>query len=87
MVLEEPALLQDYRNLSRSKTQLSLWMDVDETVRSPSGRKEKEVWAGGGGGGWPRAGKPVEQMPNAEQEEVLVTASVSRHKASRVDQW
>ena len=42
MVLEEPALLQDYRNLSRSKTQLSLWMDVDETVRSPSGRKEKE---------------------------------------------
>lgn len=24
MVLEEPALLQDYRNLSRSKTQLSL---------------------------------------------------------------
>ena len=62
-------------------------MDVDETVRSPSGRKEKEVWAGGGGGGWPRAGKPVEQMPNAEQEEVLVTASVSRHRASRVDQW
>lgn len=59
---------------------------MDETVRSPSGRKEKEVWAGGGGGGWHRAGEPVEQVPNGEQEEVLVTASVSRHRASRVAQ-
>lgn len=74
MVLEGPALLQDYRNLSRSKKHSSAWRmgEVDETLRRPSGRKEKGV-GGGGGGGWHGARKPVGQVPNGSKE-VLVTA-------------
>lgn len=75
MVLEGPALLQDYRNQAEAKHSSAWRMEVDETLRRPSEGKRREVWRGWGGAGmghgnqWGRC-----QM---KQEEVLVTAPVS----------